>query len=146
VAGTTGTKSTTGTRSKSAKKDTGGKSRCDEGGAEILTFRVLARAADVVLFTMTVCKANARIRVWLTPLPDGAECLVVDETGKDEVSAQLTPLTAGEYLLRWSILTPSDKWQTKTELSVGGDARFRWRKQAASDNPVKGGTLLLVVA
>jgi hypothetical protein len=55
-------------------------------------------------------------------------------------------LPAGEYLLRWSILTPSDKWQTKTEVSVAGITRFRWRKQAQSDNPVKGGTLLLVVA
>jgi hypothetical protein len=128
-------------------KDTGGKTRCDEGGDEIPVFRVVARAGDVVVFTMWVCRANARIRLWLTPLPAGVDRLVIDETGKDEASAQLhSSLTAGEYLLRWSILTPSDKWQTRTELSVGGATKFRWRKRADSDNPVNGGTLLLVVA
>lgn len=136
-----------GKKDSGGKNDAGGKTRCDEGGDEILAFRVIARADDVVVFGMTVCKANARIRLWLTPLPSGVERLVIDETGKDDASAELNPsLTPGEYLLRWSILTPSEKWQTKTELSVGGTTRFRWRKQANSDNPVKGGTLLLVVA
>ena len=129
-----------------AKKDAAAKTRCEEGGNEILAFRVQAQAADVVVAAISVCKANARIRLWLTPLPNGVERLVIDETGKDDVSAQLNPsLTPGEYLLRWSTLTPSEKWQTKTELSVAGTTRFRWRKQANSDNPVKGGTLLLVV-
>jgi hypothetical protein len=131
----------------SSKKEASGKSRCDDGGDEILVFRVMAHTTDSVGFTMSVCHANARIRLWLTPLPAGTERLVIDESGKDDVSAQLNPsLTAGEYLLRWSILTPSDTWQTKTELSVAGVTRFRWRKKANSDNPVKGGTLLLVIA
>ena len=55
-------------------------------------------------------------------------------------------LPPGEYLLRWSTLTPAEKWQTRTEVSVNGTTCFRWRKKASSDNPVKGGTLLLVVA
>jgi hypothetical protein len=95
---------------------------------------------------MSVCKANARIRAWLTRLPDGVEHLVLDETGKDDTSTELNPfLVPGEYLLRWSTLTPSEQWQTKTEVSVGGTTCFRWRKRANSDNPMKGGTLLLVV-
>jgi hypothetical protein len=122
------------------------KTRCEAGGPEILVFRVLARATERVVFTMSVCRANARIRVWLTRLPNGVERLVLDETGKDDISAELSPFPLpGEYLLRWSTLTPSDQWQTKTEVSVGGTTRFRWRKHADSDNPVKGGTLLLVV-
>jgi len=134
-----------GTRS--GKRDTGGRTRCDEGGDEIHSFKVMACADDVVVFSMSVCRANARIRVWLTPLPNGAERLIIDETGKDDAAVQLNPsLLPGEYLLRWSVLTPSEKWQTKTEVSVCGTTRFRWRKQAGGANPVKGGTLLLVVA
>ena len=133
--------------SHSVKKSTEATTRCDEGGDEILAFRVPARSDDVVTFSIWVCKANARVRLWLTLLPNGVDRLIIDETGKDDASAQLNPsLPAGEYLLRWSILTPSEKWQTKTELAVGGTTRFRWRKHADSDNPVKGGTLLLVVA
>jgi len=110
-------------------------------------FKIPAHPDDVVTFTIVICRANARVRLWVMPLPNGLERLVIDETGKDEATAQLSPsLPPGEYLLRWSILTPSEKWQTRTELSVAGTTRFRWRKQAGSDNPVKGGTLLLVVA
>jgi hypothetical protein len=141
-------RTSTGTDAAAApvKKDTGKKTRCEEGGDEILAFRIVAHADDIVMVSIAVCQANARIRLWLTPIPNGIERLVIDETGKDGASAQLNPsLAPGEYLLRWSTLTPSDKWQTKTELSVGGTTRFRWRKHANSDNPVKGGTLLLVV-
>ena len=122
------------------------KTRCEEGGDEILVFRIAAPATERVVFKMSVCKANARIRAWLTRLPDGVEHLVLDESGKDDTSTELNPfLVPGEYLLRWSTLTPSEQWQTKTEVTVGGTTCFRWRKRANSDNPMKGGTLLLVV-
>jgi hypothetical protein len=121
--------------------------RCEEGGDEILAFKIPAGPDDVVTFSIWICKANARVRLWMTPLPAGIERLVIDETGKDDASAQLNPsLPPGEYLLRWSVLTPSRSWQTKTEVTVAGTTRFRWRKRADSDNPVKGGTLLLVLA
>lgn len=121
--------------------------RCDAGGDEIQVFKVPALVGQNVRFTLTICKANARARVWMRALPDGTERLLVDDAGKDAVSVLLSPgVPRGEHFVRWSIVTPSPDWQTKTEVDVEGTTAFRWRKKATGNNPLKGGTLVLVLS
>jgi hypothetical protein len=121
------------------------KTACEQGGDEILPFEIRVRTEDPVEFVMNVCKANARVRAWLRELPTGADQLQVDESGKSTVRFNLPSLPAGRYLLRWSVLTPSPNWQTRTEVQVASITMFRRRKMASGDNPVNMGVLLLEV-
>jgi hypothetical protein len=128
-----------------AKKDAK-KTRCEQGGDEILPFEVGMKTGDSVAFTLFVCKANARTRVWIEQMPTGGPKLLADESGKSEIAFQLPTLPIGRFLLRWSVLTPSADWQTRTELAVNDTVRFRRRKTASGDNPVNMGVLVLEVA
>jgi hypothetical protein len=120
--------------------------RCEEGDGELSPFELPAHIGDPVRFTMFVCKANARVRLWIETLPLGESTLLADQTGASEISLPLPALPAGRYLLRWSAITPSSDWQTRTELFIRDVVRFRRRKKAEGDNPVNMGVLVLEVS
>lgn len=121
------------------------KTRCEEGGDEVLAYEIPVRINSRLEFTAFICKAEARIRVWIEEMPAGQPELLTDETGKDEISLHIPQLGAGRHLLRWTVLTPSRGWQTRTELAVDGTVRFRRRKTADGDNPVNMGFVVLEV-
>lgn len=116
---------------------------CEQGGDELLPFIIPARPRDDIDFTIFICRANARVRVWIRELPIGPENLLADESGPSEVSVQLPALSTGRYLLRWSVLTPSPDWQTRAEIAVASTTAFRHRKSAAGNNPVNMGIVQL---
>lgn len=54
-----------------AKKNAAPKTRCEEGGDELLPFEVPFGTAEPVKVTLFVCKANANVRAWIEELPIG---------------------------------------------------------------------------
>lgn len=128
-----------------AKKPKPKKTPCDDGGDELLPWSISVSTTAVVDVVVRVCFANARARVWLQPDPFGQALLLADETGKSEIPVRLPELAAGRYQLFWSIQTPAEKWQTRTDVVVDTVTRFRRRKSSDGNNPVNMGTLALAV-
>ncbi len=128
-----------------AKKPKIPKSPCEEGGDELLPWSISVATASAVDVVVRVCFANARVRVWLQPESFGQATLIADETGKSEVPVRLPSLAQGRYQLFWSVQTPSQKWQTRTDVLVDAVTRFRRRKSSDGNNPVNMGILSLTV-
>jgi hypothetical protein len=128
--------------------------RC-ESGDELLPFELPVKTTDTVGMNVFICNANARARAWYEELPAGQAKLIFDETGQSEFSVALPKLPPGRYLVRWSYLTASPDWKTKTEVTVQSTpadpkakpvVRYRHKKAADGDNPVNMGMLVLEVA
>lgn len=128
-----------------AKKPKAKKTPCEEGGDELLPWSISVATTSSIDAVVRVCSANARVRIWLQPDPFGPAVLIADETGTSEVPVRLPVLEAGRYQLFWSIQTPAEKWQTRTDVVVDTVTRFRRRKTSDGNNPVNMGALALVV-
>jgi hypothetical protein len=121
------------------------KTRCEEGGDEIVPVLLRVSKDDRLDWTMFVCKANADVRLFRRELPGTAHDIVLHDSGQDELTARLDPLPPGDYLFRWVALAPVDEWQTRTELKINTKTTiFRLRQIATADKPMSGTGFVLV--
>jgi hypothetical protein len=128
-----------------AKQPKAKKTPCEDGGDELLPWSISVATTSAIDVVIRVCFANARVRIWLQPDPFGDAVLLADETGKSEVPVRLPTLTTGRYQLFWSVQTPAEKWQTRSDILVDTVTRFRRRKSSDGNNPVNMGTVALTV-
>src|SRR5258708_39531410 len=128
-----------------AKKPKANNTPCEEGGAELLLWSISVATTSAVDVVVRVCFANARVRIWLQSNPFGQALWLADETATSEVPFRPPALTVGRYQLFWSIQTPAEKWQTRTDVLVDRVTRFRRRKSSDGNNPVNMGTVSLTV-
>jgi hypothetical protein len=132
-------------KAKTPKKDKA--TPCEEGpDKDTVVWTLNIRQGQPVDFQARVCFANARIRLWIQQEPTGADLLLLDQSDASQIELRLPDLDPGTYYMRWSFLTPSDKWQTRTKVDVAGATRWLQRKRSDGDNPVNSATLGLKVS
>ncbi len=121
------------------------KTRCEQGGDEVVPVVVQVSKEDRVDWVMSVCKADADVRLFRRRLPDSAQDLLLHDEGQDQLAVRLDPLPPGDYLFRWIALAPAAEWQTRTELVINQKrTAFRLRQIATADKPASGTGFVIV--
>lgn len=121
------------------------KTRCQEGGDEVVPVVLRVSKDDRVDWVMFVCKANADVRLFRRRLPETAHDLLLHETGNDRLTLRLDPLPPGDYLFRWIAIAPAAEWQTRTELVVNEHTTpFRLRQTTTAATPASGMGFVIV--
>ncbi len=128
-----------------AKKLAAPRTRCDEGGDEIVPMQFTVSSADRLDWLMYICKANANVRLFRRAIAGTTEDLLLHDSGQDELRLRLDPLVPGEYVFRWVALAPAKVWQTRTEIIVNdATTAFRLRRSATADKPASGFGFVIV--
>ena len=128
-----------------AKKPAAPKTRCDEGGDEIVPIQFRVSSTDRLEWVMYICKANANVRLFRRVIAGTTEDLLLHDSGQDELRLRLDPLVPGEYVFRWVALAPANEWQTRTEIIVNGATTvFRLRRSATAGKPASGFGFVMV--
>lgn len=108
------------------------KTRCEQGPAQDIVPQYIPRAktADVIEFSLLICKANSQALVYLDAN------LIRKADGQDEVSLTLPKLSPGFHQLYWSVFGVGDKeWQTRAEIKINGLVSFFRRRKSSDNNP-----------
>ena len=128
-----------------AKKPAAPKTRCEQGGDEIVPIQFRVSTEDRLDWVMYVCKANAEVRLFRRAISGTTEDILLHDRGQDELRLRLDPLVPGEYVFRWVALAPAKEWQTRTEIIVhDATTAFRLRRSATADKPASGFGFVIV--
>lgn len=115
-----------------AKKPIAPQTICEQGGPEKLADEITIGPADSVLLESWLCTGAGEVRVWVDPPAQlGAPDYVIHDHGTGPIKIGVLP--PGDHWILWMLLSPSENWVWRSEISVERDgvkllgARHRMR-------------------